>query len=141
MRSECSGEQACGLVVINGHGHATVNTAEIKKCMEHHTYAERTHCALTRLPVTVMPGEDVQEKRQREETLYQLRLLPLMKDESKIDFARRMKRLDSKKVRFTTLIAERLVDKDATQFAALLQRLGMKFKTRDGRGADSFVIQ
>ena len=77
---------------------------------------------------------------------YPHRDMRFFKDESQGDHAKRMRkaelygRIETSKP-FTLVMAELLVAKDATKFAALLQKLGMRFKTMKGIGKDSFRIE
>uniref|UniRef100_A0A6M3LRG2 Uncharacterized protein n=1 Tax=viral metagenome TaxID=1070528 RepID=A0A6M3LRG2_9ZZZZ len=79
------------------------------------------------------------------EDTYPHRDMRFFKDESKGDHMKRMRRAqllgrEEKTEPFHIMVAELLVDKNATKFAALLTRLGMKFHTTKGVRRESFYI-
>jgi hypothetical protein len=77
---------------------------------------------------------------------YPHRSMVFFKDETKGDHAKRMRKAElygrfEKCPRFAPMVAEHLVNKDATVFATALHRLGLKFKQLRGVGKDSFLIE
>lgn len=81
-----------------------------------------------------------------EETTYQLRDMRFFKDETKGEHLKRMRRAEregayEKNEPLKTMVAELLVSKDATRFARMLHRLGLKFRPTNGIGVNSFFIE
>ncbi len=77
---------------------------------------------------------------------YPHRAMNFYKDESKGDHAKQMRKAelygrDETCPIFAPMMAEHLVNKDATTFAGMLHSLGMKFRQLKGINKDSFVIE
>ena len=80
------------------------------------------------------------------EDTYPHRDYRFFKDETKGDHLKRIRKAAlygsiEKNIPLRTMIAEHLVHRDATKFAGMLHRLGMKFRATKGIGADSFFIE
>ena len=92
MRHTCSGENTCGMVRTDKEGKIVSVSERMSICAGIVPFGFHGHCGLIRRNVSFFHGDPIKKKEVREETLYQSRMLPLFKDESKAEFIRRMKR-------------------------------------------------
>lgn len=93
MRHMCSGEDVCGMVKKNDQGYVVSVNEQMDNCAEQFPLSGSRHCCLIRSNVYFDPGENHRKKEARhEESMYQLRMLPLFKDETKAEFTSRMRR-------------------------------------------------
>lgn len=77
---------------------------------------------------------------------YPHRMMMFFRDETKGEHLQRVRRAETnglceKCTPLAPMMAENLVNKNATTFAAMLHKLGMRFSMRRGKGRDSFAIE
>lgn len=91
MRHMCSGEDVCGMVKKNDQGYVVAVSDHMNVCAERIGTAS-IHCGLIRSKIYFERGQAHKKREVREESLYQLRMVPMFKDETKGDFISRMRR-------------------------------------------------
>ena len=95
MRHNCSGEDVCGMVKRDERGNVSSVSEAMNTCANNIGGETKIHCGLIRTSVYFERGSGVKKREAREETLYQSRMLPFFKEETKLEFAARMRRAAS----------------------------------------------
>jgi hypothetical protein len=135
-RTSCTGELVCGLVKRQD-GREVVNSQEIRKCGAHQR-GRVSFCGLVRFNVRVEPGKDRGSREEkREPSLYEMRLLPLMKEETKIQFQRRMLHKEDKNVPLSNSLGLLAAVRNPVGLLKAMREVGFQFDQRNDRFIDA----
>ena len=94
MRHICSGEDICGMVKKDERGVVLSVSDHMNICAERTSW-RGVHCGLIRSIVYFQHGTPTAKQKKAEPSMYQLRMMPLFKDETKAEFLGRMRRAQS----------------------------------------------